>query len=41
MCSIFGQINFGNDKLDHNETIKLSSLLKHRGPDDEGLYKDY
>ena len=40
MCSIFGQINFGNNKLDHNETVKLSSLLKHRGPDDEGFYND-
>ena len=40
MCSILGQINFGKNQTDNEELKKLNSLLKHRGPDDEGYFND-
>ena len=40
MCSIIGQIELGDSKINHNEIIRLSSLIKHRGPDDEGYFSD-
>ena len=40
MCSILGQINFGKNQTNNEELKKLNSLLKHRGPDDEGYFND-
>ena len=40
MCSILGQINFGKNRTNNEELKKLNSLLKHRGPDDEGYFND-
>jgi len=39
MCGIAGIYNFGNNRKTEQYTIKkMCSLLKHRGPDDEGIY---
>jgi asparagine synthase (glutamine-hydrolysing) len=41
MCSIFGIIdNKNNIKNKDILAKKLSNIMKHRGPDDSGLYKD-
>ena len=40
MCSILGQIKLGKNQTDNEELKKLNSLLKHRGPDDEGYFND-
>ncbi len=40
MCSVIGQIELGDSKINHDEIIRLSSLIKHRGPDDEGYFSD-
>lgn len=37
MCGIFGVINT-KEKIDVNKVIEARDILKHRGPDDEGLY---
>ena len=39
MCGICGIINFRNDKAIKKETIhSMCELIKHRGPDNEGIY---
>ena len=40
MCSILGQISFQKNRINHEELVNLNSLQKHRGPDDDGYYKD-
>ncbi len=40
MCSILGQINFEKNVNSNKEISILNSLLKHRGPDDEGYFND-
>jgi len=38
MCGICGIINFKNLKVDSKNIQKMMSKMKHRGPDDEGLF---
>lgn len=38
MCGIAGIINFNNKDVSEEDVISLISVLKHRGPDDEGVY---
>lgn len=38
MCGIAGIINFDEKKVDENDIQAMLTILKHRGPDDEGIY---
>ncbi len=40
MCGIVGKINFNNDLIDKNSLYKMMKKIKHRGPDDEGVFID-
>ncbi len=40
MCGIAGIINFNNLKPEELQLRKMMSQIKHRGPDDEGVYID-
>lgn len=38
MCGICGVINFNNKQVSEKDIKKMSLLIKHRGPDDEGIF---
>ena len=38
MCGICGRINFNSQPVDKNLLHRMCDLIKHRGPDSEGLY---
>ena len=38
MCGISGIINQNNRAIEKNEIEKINTLIKHRGPDDEGYF---
>ncbi|WP_321417422.1 asparagine synthase (glutamine-hydrolyzing) [uncultured Desulfobacter sp.] len=38
MCGICGQINFDDKKIDPACIQSMMALMKHRGPDDEGMF---
>jgi asparagine synthase (glutamine-hydrolysing) len=38
MCGISGILNFSNKPVEENSIRKMMSAIKHRGPDDEGIY---
>ncbi len=38
MCGICGILNFNGMPVQENSIRKMMNLLKHRGPDDEGIY---
>ena len=40
MCGISGIINFNNDKVQEESIRQMMSLMKHRGPDDEGVFME-
>lgn len=40
MCGIVGIINFGTKKVKKQDITKMMQVIKHRGPDDEGVYVD-
>lgn len=40
MCGIFGILNFKNKEVNLGDLKKLSDQMIHRGPDDEGFYKE-
>lgn len=40
MCGISGKINFDNQKVQKSEMKSMMKLMKHRGPDDEGIFID-
>jgi len=40
MCGIVGIINFGNKEVKKQDITKMMQVIKHRGPDDEGVYVD-
>lgn len=40
MCGISGIINFNNQAVKENELRLMMQKMKHRGPDDEGLFID-
>lgn len=41
MCGIWGVADFAGLKLDTEATRRASSMLAHRGPDGEGVYRDH
>lgn len=40
MCGIVGQIRFDKKPAKKDEVLKMMHVIKHRGPDDEGVYVD-
>jgi asparagine synthase (glutamine-hydrolysing) len=40
MCGICGQYNFDNQQINENSIRGMCALIRHRGPDDEGIYLD-
>ena len=39
MCGICGKVSLNSDNgLNKDLILKMCSVLKHRGPDDEGVY---
>ena len=38
MCGICGKINFNNEPVGEDLLKKMTAVLSHRGPDDEGIY---
>ena len=38
MCGIYGILNFNKGPVDQDVLKAMSDVLKHRGPDDEGIY---
>ena len=40
MCGIAGQLHFAGEVADRNLLRQMSELLKHRGPDGDGIYLD-
>ena len=39
MCGIAGVVNF-KESVDVNHLHQMMNIIKHRGPDDEGVYVD-
>ena len=40
MCGIFGIINFNQKPVHENDLRLMMQNMKHRGPDDEGVFID-
>ena len=40
MCGIAGVIRFDNKKVNKQDIAKMLQTIKHRGPDDEGVFVD-
>ena len=40
MCGIVGKINFNRELIAENSLYKMMKKIKHRGPDDEGIFID-
>ncbi|MCK5612245.1 asparagine synthetase B, partial [Candidatus Pacearchaeota archaeon] len=40
MCGIAGIINFNNERLDRNLVQSMIRVMRHRGPDGEGIFAD-
>ena len=40
MCGICGIINFNQQKVEEKSLHDMILIMKHRGPDDEGVYLD-
>ena len=40
MCGICGIVNFNNQHVEQSKIAKMMSKIKHRGPDDEGIFID-
>ena len=38
MCGIAGIVNLSEEKVDPSDIEAMLSKIKHRGPDDEGLF---
>ena len=38
MCGIVGQVRFDKKPMNRGEVLKMMHVIKHRGPDDEGVY---
>ncbi len=38
MCGIYGILNFDETPVDREVLRRMGDVLKHRGPDDEGIY---
>lgn len=40
MCGINGIVKFNGDEIEREEILSMNKKIKHRGPDDDGLYVD-
>ena len=40
MCGIVGIVNFASREVKKQDIMKMMKTIKHRGPDDEGVYMD-
>ena len=40
MCGIAGILNFNNKKIDESLLKKMTNIIRHRGPDGEGMFID-
>ena len=40
MCGICGQINFNGAEVPESQLRSMMQTMKHRGPDDEGIFTD-
>lgn len=40
MCGICGIINFDEEQVDSSKLKKMMQIMKHRGPDDEGIFAE-
>ena len=40
MCGIAGIINLKNEDIERRQVLQMMSLIKHRGPDDDGIFVD-
>jgi asparagine synthase (glutamine-hydrolysing) len=38
MCGINGILHFNNKPIDENQLVKMRDAIKHRGPDDAGIF---
>jgi asparagine synthase (glutamine-hydrolysing) len=38
MCGINGIINFNHTNVNEADLLKMMKLIKHRGPDDQGVF---
>ena len=38
MCGIVGKFNFKNKPVNKADILAMMNEIKHRGPDDEGVY---
>ncbi|MCK5510354.1 asparagine synthase (glutamine-hydrolyzing) [Candidatus Parcubacteria bacterium] len=38
MCGIAGKLNFKNQSVDKTDILSMINEIKHRGPDDKGIY---
>ena len=41
MCGINGIINFNHTNVNEADLLKMMKLIKHRGPDDQGVFLNY
>lgn len=39
MCGIFGYFSKGENTLDHDVLLRMGNMIRHRGPDDSGLFE--
>ena len=40
MCGICGIINFNREKINREKISSMVKMMKHRGPDDDGIYQN-
>ncbi len=40
MCGICGIINFNKEKINREKISSMVKMMKHRGPDDDGIYQN-
>lgn len=40
MCGIFGYFHRAGHSLSHNTLLEMGNVIRHRGPDDQGIYSE-